>query len=165
MLCDDDDFIQTLMVMAKHANDPTNNVLEYLSKTSNFRSGFRENEVQLLQVAGLPQVLSREHVDAAIAAYDSSPTTALDRLQNPMALLSDLRRLRDASCQTADLLSSGIRQQQSRQRWKKILAFGLGGTMIVAVNSIGTALLGPPGAAAPGAIGSAAVGVAVQLLS
>jgi hypothetical protein len=137
----------------------------YLSEGISAPFSFRDNEIQLLQVAGLPEILAHEHVDAAIAAYNTSPDSALHRLQTPMLMLSDLRRLRDASCQTADLLSSGIRQQQSRQRWKKILTFGLGGTLIVTVNSIGTALLGPPGVAASGAIGSAALGVAAQFLS
>ena len=81
-----------------------------------------------------------------------------------MTFLDDLRQLRDASCQSADLLGQGIRRQQSRQRWKKLLTFGLGGTIIVVANGAGTALLGPIGVAASGAIGSAAVGVAAQLL-
>jgi hypothetical protein len=165
MLCDDDDFIQTLMDMAQHANDPNNNVQDYISGNTSPTFSFRDNEIEMLQIAGLPELLAREHVDAAISAYNGGPGAALARLQNPMLMLNDLRRLRDASCQTADVLSSGIRQQRSRQRWKKMLTFGLGGTLIVTVNSIGTALLGPPGAAASGAIGSAAVGVAVQFLS
>lgn len=82
-----------------------------------------------------------------------------------MMFLDGLRQLRDASCLTADLLAQGIRHERSRQRWKKLLTFGLGGTVIVAVNGIGTALLGPAGVAASAAIGSAAVGVAVQLVS
>jgi hypothetical protein len=109
--------------------------------------------------------LAQTHVDQAIAAYQENQTAAYDLMRNPMKFLDDLRQLRDLSCQTADLLSQGIRREQSRQRWKKILTFGLGGTVIVVVNSVGTAVLGPIGVAASGAIGSAAVGVAAQLLS
>jgi hypothetical protein len=122
-------------------------------------------EIQLLQLAGLPEIFAQNHIDIAITAYDRYPQQALERLSDPMAFLSDLRQLRDSSCITADLLSQSIRRKQTRQRLKKLLTFGLSGTLIVAVNSIGTAVLGPVGVAASGALGSAAVGLAAQFLS
>jgi hypothetical protein len=169
MLCDDDDFIQMLIPMAVNVRELASTVPINFSETTilstNVPSAFRDIEIQLLQVAGLPEFLARAHVDAAIAAYNENPTEALSRIQDPLIFVNELRLLRDASCQTADIISQGIRQQRSRQRWKKLLTFGLGGTMIVAVNGVGTAVLGPIGVAASGAIGSAAVGVAAQLLS
>jgi hypothetical protein len=163
-LCDDDDFHHVLMNMQEQlTQQPEPSISGWISGTP--APSFRDLEVDLLQLAGLPVTLAQTHVDQAIAAYQENQTAAYDLMRNPMKFLDDLRQLRDLSCQTADLLSQGIRREQSRQRWKKILTFGLGGTVIVVVNSVGTAVLGPIGVAASGAIGSAAVGVAAQLLS
>jgi hypothetical protein len=165
-LCDYDDFYHVLSTMQEHVMNQANSIPGQVSGPGTVGYGtFRDVEVQLLQLAGLPGVLAQTHVDAAITAYQENPTGAQDRLRNPMTFLGDLRQMRDTTCLTADLLSQGIRQERSRQRWKKLLTFGLGGTLIVAVNSVGTVLLGPAGVAASGAIGSAAVGIAVQLIS
>jgi hypothetical protein len=126
---------------------------------------FRDVEISLLRIAGLTERLAHKHVDNAIAAFKAEPTSALARMTNPVILLRDLARLPEATCQSADLLSQGLRQERSRQRWIKILTFGVGGTFIVAANAAGTALLGPLGVAASGAVGSAAIGTGVQFLS
>jgi len=163
-LCDDDDFNQILLKMqVETITQQEPGINSRISETPPpGQAAFRELEIQLLELAGLPELLAIKHVDNAIAAYWSNSTGSLDRMRNPMIFLSDLRRLRDVSCQTAELLSRGLRQEQSRQRWKKLLTYGLGGTVIVVANSIGTALLGPGGVAASAAIGSAAVGVAAS---
>lgn len=163
-LCDEDDFHDMLTTMGSYANDPGTTILSAASGSIG-NIAFKDFKVQLLQLSGLPEVLARIHVDAAVEAYQIDTASAEARLRNPMSFLGDLRQLRDWSCLTADQLSQDLRRQQARQRRKKILTFGLSGTLIVAANSIGTVLLGPGGAAASGAIGSAAVGVAVQLLS
>ena len=163
-LCDDDGFHQTLITMQEHGTQQTDNSIQNHISGKAGQASFRDVEVQLLQLSGLPEHLAQTHVDEAIAAYWANPTGAVTRMRNPMTFLDDLRQLRDASCQSADLLAQGIRRRQSRQRWKKLLTFGLGGTVIVVANGAGTALLGPIGVAASGAIGSAAVGVAAQLL-
>lgn len=127
------------------------------------RSSFREMEVQILELVGLSRTLAEQHVGAAIDAYNTDPSGSISRLQNPMALLRDVRALRDAACQSAELISSGIRRQQSRDRWKRVLTLGLGGTLLVTANALGAALIGDGGQAASGAIGSAAVGAALPL--
>ena len=162
-LCDDDDFLQMLVNIGTDVDSPNTAKDRSLDRIRS--RDFRDTEIELLQLAGLPEILAQAHIDEAIEAFEQNPQGALRRLRNPMTFLVHLRQLRDASCLTADLLTQSIRQQQTRQRWKKLLTFGLSGTLIVAVNSIGTVLLGPGGAAASGAIGSAAVGVAVQILS
>jgi hypothetical protein len=190
-LCDDDDFLQILMSMGNlvseqerqfrpaadagsSANINTESnarfpaIIDDLILSPEFKqtgASFHDLEVQLLQIAGLPEILANAHVGAAIDAYRQNPIKAMDQLRNPMAFLASLRSLREASCLSADFLAQGVRHEQARQRYKKLLTFGLSGTLIVAANSIGTAILGPVGVAASGAIGSAAVGVAVQLLS
>ena len=123
-----------------------------------------EVEVSLLRIAGLTDQLAQKHVNSAISAFNADPKRALDRMTNPMLLLGDIKSLQEATCQSSDLLSQGIRQQRSRQRWVKILTFGVGGTLIVAANAAGTAFLGPVVIAASGAIGSAAIGAGVQSL-
>lgn len=169
-LCDDNDFIEMLIEMGKLHGEVDDNRLidpEFIDHVISHgfdNRPFRDIETQLLQIAGLTGARAEAHVDAAIKAYHQNSSGALERLENPMAFLVDLRTLREASCLTADFLSQNIRQEQARQRWRKLLTFGLSGTLIVAANSIGTVLLGPIGVAASGAIGSAAVGVAVQLV-
>jgi hypothetical protein len=171
-LCCDDDFVNMLITMQEQATQQDKDISLVVAGTlppqvsgAPSNATFRDAEIQLLKLAGLPEMLAQTHVDGAIAAYHADPVGSQNRIKNTMILLGDLRQLRDASCLTADLLSQGIRNERSRQRWKKLLTFGLGGTVIVAVNGVGTALLGPAGVAASGAIGSAAVGVAVQLVS
>jgi hypothetical protein len=169
-LCDDNDFFQMLMEMGRLLGEADNirltdpDIIDDVISSGFENRPFRDLETQLLQIAGLTGALAEAHVDAAIKAYHQNRKSALERLENPMAFLVDLRALREASCLTADFLSQNVRQEQARQRWRKLLTFGLSGTLIVAANSIGTALLGPVGVAASGAIGSAAVGVAVQLV-
>jgi hypothetical protein len=164
-LCDDDDFNQVLLTMQTSVAQQETLIFSHISSKPGDQAPFRELEIQLLELAGLPNILAIKHVDSALAAYWTDPASSLTRMQNPMIFMRDLRRLRDVSCQAADLLSEGLRQEQSRQRWKKLLTYGLGGTLIVIANSIGTALLGPVGVAASGALGSAAVGAAVSSLS
>jgi hypothetical protein len=164
-LCDDDDFNQVLLTMQVNIGQQEPFIASHISGTPADQVPFRELEIQLLELAGLPEILAAKHVDNALAAYWADSTGALDRMRNPMIFMRDLRSLRDVSCQTADLLSQGLRKEQSRQRWRKLLTYGLGGTVIVVANSIGTALLGPVGVAASGALGSAAVGAAASLLS
>jgi hypothetical protein len=165
-LCDDDDFNQVLLTMQADIVKQESQINSRISETSSAnQASFRELEIQLLELAGLPETLAERHVDNAITAYWADQTNSLERMRNPMIFMRDLSRLRDVSCQTVDLLSQGLRQEQSRRRWKKLLTYGLGGTAIVVANSIGTALLGPVGVAASGALGSAAVGVAASLLS
>lgn len=160
-LCDDDAFHSTLMTMQEHAQEMGATVASHVHGSTDSGT-FRDVEVQLLELIGLSRALAERHVDSAIAAYDGTPAEALARIQNPMRFLADLRSIRDASCELKDVLSLGVRRQQSRTKWRKILTFGLGGTAIVAANALGTAILGPAGVAASGAVGSAAVGVAVQ---
>lgn len=187
-ICDDDNFLEVLMSMRDLVSvPPAANLTPRVD--ANRRSGtqasffsfgevddiitggilrnssFRELEVQILRIAGLPEILADAHVDAAIDAYRRNPVVAFERLQDPMVFLTSLRSLREASCLSADFLLESIRQQQTRQRYKKLVTFGLSGTLIVAANSVATALLGPIGVAASGAIGSAAVGVAAQFLA
>jgi hypothetical protein len=168
-LCDDDDFLQMLVAMRKHLEElrssNTSGSIEGDIQDQISTQPFRDTEVQLLQLSGLPESSARNHVDTAITAYIKNPASALERLADPMAFLSELRKLRDSSCLTAELLSQSIRQQQTRQRLKKLLTFGLSGTLIVIVNGVGTAVLGPVGVAASQALGSAALGVAAQFLS
>jgi hypothetical protein len=163
-LCDDDRFHNVLMRMQREADEHAASVQQTVTGSAN-GVAFWELEVQLLELAGLSRLLAEQHVDRAIDAYNADPSGSMLRLQNPMVFLGDLRTLRDATCQSADLLAAGVRRQQSRARWKKILTFGLGGTLIVTANGIGTAFLGPGGVAASGAIGSAAVGAAVPMIA
>jgi hypothetical protein len=171
-LCGDDDFHGMLMTMqeqvAQHEAAIPNVIagtLQLATAGASSIATFYDAEIQLLQLAGLPQLLAQTHIAGATAEYYLQPSGWQDRVKNPMKFLADLRQLRDASCLTADLLSQGIRHERSRQRWKKLLTFGLGGMVIVTANGVGTALLGPAGVAASAAIGSAAVGAAVQLVS
>jgi hypothetical protein len=115
-LCDDDDFNQVLLTMQVDVAQQQPLIASHISGTPGDQAPFRELEIQLLELAGLPEMLAIKHVDNALAAYWTDPTSSLDRMQNPMIFIRDLRRLRDVSCQTADLLSQGLRQEQSRQR-------------------------------------------------
>jgi hypothetical protein len=72
--------------------------------------------------------------------------------------------LRDATRPGVDMLAPSLRRATSRARWRKLLTYRLGGTVIVAANGLGTALLEPAGIAASQVIGSAAVRVAAALL-
>jgi hypothetical protein len=174
-LCDDDRFHEALeqvhIEVGEHSSKVHNVINGQLTgavpgngegKTQNW---FRTVEVQLLELSGLARSLAQQHTDAAIAAFLSDPQPSLTRAQNPMSFLGDVRSLRDAMCQSADLISANVGKEQSRRRWKRLLAFGLGGTLIVTVNAAGTAVLGPAGVAASGAIGSAAVGAAVTMVA
>jgi hypothetical protein len=173
-VCDDDDFHRLLVAMQLQASEHHSNIPNTVhgkltvpgpvGAPNQSTVDFRDLEIQLLAIAGLPALHAQALVDGAMGAYDDQQSGWYSRLTNPMAFLADLRRLRDASCLTADLLAQGIRSKPARQRWKKVLTFGVGGVLIVAVNGLGTVLLGPVGAATSGAIGSAAIGIAVQQL-
>lgn len=167
-LCDDSDFHRILGTMQVQVTTQENNISPVVNgylPDRKISASFRDAEIELLQLAGLPKLLAQLQVDSAVAAFSSETADWQDRIKNPMTFLADLRQLRDASCLSADLLAQGIRHERSRERWRKILTFGLGGTLIVVANGVGTVLLGPVGVAASGAIGSAAIGVAVQLVS
>jgi hypothetical protein len=162
-VCDDADFRQRMFELQAHASQlpPGGPVLSELSTEF---SDFRGAEVALLELTGLTRELADRHVDAAIAAFDGGRSQVPGRRRDPESLMDDLRSLRDATCQSADVLVLGVRREASRARWRKVLTYGLGGTVIVAANGLGAALLGPAGVAASQAIGSAAVGVAATLL-
>lgn len=160
-VCDDADFRQRMMELQVHTVPLPLDEASLSSLATQF-SDFRNAEVAVLELVGLTRELAEKHVDAAIEA--SKATDRLPHSAGRIQLLDDLRALRDATCQGADILALGVRRETSRARWRKILTYGLGGTVIVAANGLGTALLGPAGAAASQAIGSAAVGVAATLL-
>lgn len=171
-LCDDGEFVRMLVAMGTAARGTTPgrklsveevDVLAQLQEHID-TPHFRDIEIELLQISGLPGKLAETHIDLAVAAFHQHPESAMERLANPAVFLEDLDKLRDASCHTAQLLSQSVRQQRTRQRLKKLLALGLGGTLIAAVNGAGTALLGPIGVAASGALGSAAIGVALEVV-
>ena len=162
-LCDDPDFRQLLMEMPQHAAKLADRNLTMLPDQNVAAGSFRDVEMTLLELIGLTRPLAYKHVDAALEAFRADPSGAVDRTQNPARLLDDLRTLRDATCQSADLLAMGVRRDASRSRWRKILTYGLGGTVIIAANGLSVAVLGPVGVAVSQAVGSAAVGVAVPL--
>jgi len=162
-LCDDDEFLEMLVTRGRYARVPDStldagtvgsatelNASEREPEISDRIRipGFREIEIQLLQLVGLPEILAQTHIDIAITEYQEHPFRALRRLQDPVTFLRDLRQLRDASCLTADSLSQSLRERKTRQRLKKLLTFGLSGILIVTANGIGTAMLGPGGVAA-----------------
>jgi hypothetical protein len=72
-------------------------IASHISGTPGEQAPFRELEIQLLELAGLPETLAIKHVDNVLAAYG-------------LTLLA---------------------------RWT--VTYGLGGTVIVIANSIGTA--------------------------
>lgn len=161
-VCDDADFRQRMMELQVHASQlPPGG--PNLSDMSTPFSDFRSAEVAVLELVGLTRELAEKHVEVAIAAFESNRPSAAHQ-PDPRSLLDDLRELRDATCQGADMLALGIRRDASRARWRKILTYGLGGIVIVTANGLGAALLGPVGVAASQVIGSAAVGVAATLL-
>lgn len=157
-LCDDDRFHEILMRMQPEADEPSANLTKTVTEAC-----FKEAEVQILELVGLSRSLAEQHVGAAIDAFNRDPSGSIARLQKPMTFLRDVRALRDAACQSAELISAGIRRQRSRDRWRKLLTLGLGGTLLVTANAIGAMLIGDGGVAASGAIGSAAVGAALPL--
>lgn len=161
-VCDDADFRQLLMVMPGNAHKLPRDQQSPLDTQLAFGS-FRDVEIALLELIGLNHVLAEKHVIDAAAAFTANPQAAMTRIEDPAALLDDLRALRDATCQSADVLAMGVQREASRTRWRKILAYGLGGTVIIAVNGFATTLLGPVGVAVSQAIGCAAVGVAAPL--
>jgi hypothetical protein len=141
-VCDDADFRQRMMELQAHASQlPPGG--PNLSDISTLFSDFRSAEVAVLELVGMTRELAEKHVDAAIAAFESGRSPDAQRQQDPRLLLDDLRALRDATCQGADILALGVRRETSRARWRTILTYGLGGTVIVAANGLGTALLGP----------------------
>ena len=161
-VCDDADVRQRMMEVQAHASALPARLA--LSDIGIPFGDFRSAEIAVLELVGLTRDLAEKHVDAAIAAFEGRQPPAAARSQDPSSMLNDLRALRDATCQGADVLALGVRREASRARWRKILTYGLGGTVIVAANGLGTALLGPAGVAASQAVGSAAVGVAAALL-
>jgi hypothetical protein len=122
---------------------------------------FLEKEVELLQLVGLTHELAQEHVSRGREAFMTDPKAHLAKAQNPEQFMDLLEMLGDEVCLTADVVALGIRSAKSRQRWKKILVNGVGGTLILGANAGATVLLGPLGVAISGGLGSAAVGVAV----
>ncbi|NAZ87298.1 hypothetical protein [Kineococcus indalonis] len=166
LLCDDADFRELLMAMperARQAQDPVGGVPDPAELHGPLGT-FRDTEVALLQLVGLSRALADRHVDAAIAAFTESPQ-AWTRMQDPAALLRDLRTLRDATCTSADMLAAGVQREASRARWRKILTYGMGGCLLIAADGAAELLLGVPMTALSEAVGGAAVGVAAPLSS
>jgi hypothetical protein len=167
-ICRDPAFLRELQVLSQHATAHGNQVPSTMDDSNAFNE-FLTREVQLLRLAGLSEELARQHLEQGATEYrkQQQPTRdiALERIQNPVMLLDALGELRDATCTSADLLAMGVRNAQSRSRWRKVVTFGVGGSLIVASNALAIPLLGPAAAAVSGAVGSAAIGAGVTELS
>ena len=166
-ICGDAAFLRDLQMLSQHAAKHGNQVPSTIEKNTTFDE-FLAREVQLLRLAGLTEGLARQHVEQGATEYRNQrhageqEDTALERIQNPAMLLDALRELRDVTCTSADLLAMGVRNAQSRSRWRRIVTFGVGGSLIVASNALAIPLLGPAAAAVSGAIGSAAIGAGIN---
>jgi len=123
---------------------------------------FRVAEIAVLQLAGLHRSLATKHVDAAITEYEQfvPPRSSVDLRQ----VLDQIEAAERSIAQTATILPLVISQPPQRLRWRKLVTYGLGGTLIVAANAGAATILGPVAAAVSAAVGSAALGAAAAPL-
>jgi hypothetical protein len=123
---------------------------------------FRVAEIAVLQMAGLRRSLAEKHVDAAIAEYKQSepPRPSVDLHQ----VLDRIEAVQRAVAHAETVLPFVVNQPPQRLKWRKLVTFGLGGTLIVAANAGAVVILGPVAAAVSAAVGSAAIGAAAAPL-
>ncbi|GIE88168.1 hypothetical protein [Actinoplanes regularis] len=123
---------------------------------------FRVAEIAVLQLAGLRRSLAEKHVDAAIAEYErvGAARAAVDLHQ----VLDRIEAVQRAIAHAETVLPFVINQPPQRLRWRKLVTFGLGGTLIVAANAGAAVVIGPVAAAVSAAVGSAAIGAAAAPL-
>ncbi len=123
---------------------------------------FRVAEIAVLQMAGLRRSLAEKHVDAAIAEYEqlAPPRSSVDLHQ----VLDRIEAVQHAVAHAETVLPFVINQPPQRLKWRKLVTYGLGGTLIVAANAGAAVVLGPVAAAVSAAVGSAALGAAAAPL-
>lgn len=123
---------------------------------------FRVAEIAVLQMAGLHRSLAEKHVDAAVAEYEqvAPPRPAVSLRQ----VLDRIEAVERALAHAETVLPLVMNQPSQRKKWRKLVTYGLGGTLIVAANAGAAVLLGPVAAAVSAAVGSAAVGAAAAPL-
>ena len=126
---------------------------------------FLAKETEILQILGMSAEMAKAHISIGHEAYAVDPKQHLAMAQTPEQFMALLEMLRDDVCTSADAIALGIRHEKSRKRWKKVLVNGISGTLVVGANAAGTVLLGPLGVAISGALGSAAVAVAVEAVN
>jgi hypothetical protein len=177
-VCADHDFTAGLRQLSLHATQQGSHVLNVVPATTSqadapYPTGgaptahstqwteFLQKEIQIFQLLGMSAEAARAHIAIGHEAYTADAKRHLVVARNPEQFLALLERLRDDVCASADAIALAIRHEKSRKRWTKVLLNGISGTFIVGANAAATLLLGPLGVAISGALGSAAVGVAV----
>jgi hypothetical protein len=123
---------------------------------------FRDAEITVLHLAGLPRALAEKHVDAAVTEYETlaAPRPPVDLHQ----VLDRIEAVQRAVADVEAVLPFAVNHPPQRLRWRKLVTYGLGGTLIVAANAGASLVLGPVAAAVSGAVGSAALGAALAPL-
>jgi DNA-binding FrmR family transcriptional regulator len=121
---------------------------------------FRVAEIAVLQMAGLRRSLAEKHVDAAIAEQLAPLRSSVDLHQ----VLDRIEAVERAVAHAETVLPFVINRPPQRLKWRKLVTYGLGGTLIVAANAGAAVVLGPVAVAVSAAVGSAAVGAAAAPL-
>jgi hypothetical protein len=142
---------------------PTPSIQNYaITVGGNESVTFRVAEIAILQMAGLRRSLAEKHVDAAISEYEqlAPPRSSIGLRQ----ILDRIEAVERAVAHAETVLPFVISQPPQRLKWRKLVTYGLGGTLIVAANAGAAVILGPVAAAVSAAVGSAAIGAAAAPL-
>jgi hypothetical protein len=123
---------------------------------------FPEAEIAVLQMSGLHRSLAAKHVEAAISEYEQLPP--VQRAVTLHQVLDQIAAAERSVAYAATVLPIVINQPPQRLKWRRLVTYGLGGTLIVAANAGAVVLLGPVAAAVSAAVGSATLGAAAAPL-
>lgn len=125
-----------------------------------------DQELKVLQLAGLPPSLAEAHLRAALDSI-----TPNDGGVSMAGVARSIRAVEDAACETHTRLVAArkardlqAQQRMRRRRLAKRLVFGLGGVSIVVINGLAAGLIAFPLAPASIALGSAAAGAVANLV-
>lgn len=154
---------QLVMAMGPDPTPPPAQIQNYLVAFGDNRSTpFRDAETALLQLVGLRRSLAEKHVDAAVAEYEQQaaprPPAELHQIMDRIDAVQ--RAITDVEA----VLPFAVNHPPQRLKWRKLVTYGLGGTLIVAANAGATIILGPVAVGVSGAVGSAALGAALAPL-
>lgn len=124
---------------------------------------FRDQELHLLQLAGLSQELAAKHFDDALEAFRLS--TAISIGAEPDVRKS-LTAAADAACATHELLVRDRRRAEAtrrrRRRLRRVLV-ALGGAVIAVSNPLAVPLIGPVAVGISVVLGAGAAGAAANV--
>lgn len=180
--CADHEFTAGLRQLSLHATQQASHVLNVVPITpvhgnATYPPGaaptapgtewteFLQKETEIFQILGMSAEVAKAHISIGHEAYTAHREDHRLVAETPEQFLALLETLRDDVCTSADAIALAIRHEKSRNRWKKVLRNGISGTFVLGANAAATVLLGPLGVAISGALGSAAVGVAVEAVN